>query len=68
MRTDLLHDSGSFVSAGYRQGFRGDREVALEDVVIGVAEAGGHHLDQQLILAGTLEFEFNHFPFAWGFE
>jgi hypothetical protein len=68
VRPDLLHHSGSFVSTGHRQGFWRDREVALEDVVIGVTETGRHHPDQQLILAWALEFEFNDLPFTWCFE
>ena len=38
---DLLHNPGAFVTAGEGQSAGGYREVAGQNVIVGVAEAGG---------------------------
>jgi hypothetical protein len=52
------------VAADNRQGFRRNREIPGEDVIVGVAEARRGHLDQQFVLARRFEVDLNDLPFS----
>src|SRR5262249_49120805 len=64
---DFTHDAGALVATDRREHGRqpegahhlvGRRHVALENVVVGVAQPGGGHLDQNFAGAGRVELEF----------
>ena len=53
----LLHDPGTFVAADHRRRRYEARDVAVHGVLVGVAHARGHHLDQHLIVFRRIEFD-----------
>jgi hypothetical protein len=64
VRAHFLDDPRSFVPSGHRQGSRREREVTREKVIVGMAQAGRRHFDQQFALARTLELNFDHLPLS----
>jgi hypothetical protein len=56
---DLLDDAGALVAADDRQP---DGGVAGSDVVIGVAQAGRHDLDTDLVRLRLVELQVDDFP------
>ena len=61
---DLGHDAGALVPARKREDAR--RKVAGTEVIVGMAETGGHHLEYQLTLTGLVKVNIEDFPLAWG--
>ena len=39
-----------------------DADVTGGEVIIGMAQAGGHHADQDLVRAGRVELRVDHLP------
>jgi hypothetical protein len=60
VRTDLLDHARAFVASGRR--IKAQAKVTGGHVVVGVAQARGHHADQQLSLSGTIQINFDHVP------
>src|SRR5271157_1190153 len=64
---DFTHDAGALMAADrWEHGWQsqgphhliGSRHVAFEDVVVGMAQPGGGHLDQHFAGAGRVQLEF----------
>ncbi len=65
-RADLAHDPRAFVSED-----RGEDALAVEPVErvgVGMADAGGHDLDQHLARLRPLEIDFDDLEGLLGFE
>ncbi len=63
---DLAHDAGAFMAED-----RGKQPLAVEPVEgigVGVADAGGHDLDQHFALARAFEIELDDFQRLFGGE
>jgi len=58
---DCLDHAGSFVAAAKRQVADGD--VTGREVIVRVAQAGGAHPHQHLVLTRFVEFDVADFPF-----
>lgn len=58
IRADRLDDAAALVPSGERVG--GHRRVAGDEVVIGVAQTRGHHLDPQFTLLGIVHLQVDH--------
>lgn len=55
MGPDLLHDTGSLMTAGH--GKHCGAEIPRGQVVVGVAQARRHHSDQELVLSGIVQLQ-----------
>ncbi len=64
--TDRLDDARALVAAAERQVRH--RDIALGDVVVGVAQARGDVADEHLVLAGLIDLELDDFPIARSLE
>ena len=60
-RADLLDDAGALVAADDREA---RHDVAVAEVLVGVAQPGGHPADQHLALLGLVELELDDLPVA----
>ena len=58
---DCLDHAGAFVAPAERQVADGD--VTGREVIVGVAQAGGTHPHQHLVLTRFVEFDVADFPF-----
>jgi hypothetical protein len=61
--SDGDNDSGTFVSTGER--IAPGRQVSGEDMVVGVTQARGHHLDLNLTGARISKLDLGDLPLAW---
>ena len=57
---DRLHHPGALVPAAERQ--VPDADVAGGEVVVGVAQAAGHHAHPDLVVAGVVEVDLADLP------
>jgi hypothetical protein len=55
--THFHHDAGALVTADQRHGRRGAREIAGDEVFVGVAHARCLHLDEHFAGLGRVEFD-----------
>ena len=60
---DCLDHAGAFVPTAKRQVANGD--VTGREVIVRVAQAGGAHPDQYLMLARFVQLDVADFPLAW---